>query len=169
MTAITNETRTVRDICNQFLAGRSTDDIASDLNTPRLHVGYVRNATGNRAALDRQRADISAYARAHGQDIDEWIEDDCSGNCDDRPGLDRLHALVAAGRVAEVLVYDMSRLSRNGRAAMGLHEELSVGTRATYVTLDPQPTPALMNIMNAVVAQDEAVLRRRPRGRPTLG
>ena len=54
MTTITNETRTVRDIYIQFLAGRSTEDIASDLTTPRLHVGYIRSATGNRAALDRQ-------------------------------------------------------------------------------------------------------------------
>jgi hypothetical protein len=161
MNAITNDTRTVRDIYSQSLAGRSNADIASDLNTPRLRVGYIRSATGNRAALDRQRADISAYARAHGQDVDEWIEDACcSGNRDDRPGLDRLRALVAAGCVAEVLVYDMTRLGRDSRV-LALYEELSAGTQVTCITPDPLSAPALMNEMNAVVTQYEALLRLR--------
>ncbi len=132
------------------MADRSTDDIAADLNTPRLRVGYVRSATGDQAALNRQRADISAHTRTHGQDIDEWFEDCTFGNRDDRPGLDRLRALVAAGRVAEVLVYDMTRLGRNGRAVVELHEELSASTRITCVALDP--LPALINEMNAVLA-----------------
>lgn len=62
MTDTTNHIRTKRDIYNQFLAGRSTDDIASNLNAPRLRLGHIHSATGDQAPLGRQPQATEATA-----------------------------------------------------------------------------------------------------------
>lgn len=54
-TRTVDETRTIMGIYNQFLSGRSTDDIASNLNALRLRVGHVHSATGDQAALNQQQ------------------------------------------------------------------------------------------------------------------
>lgn len=92
----------------------------------RLTIGYVRVSTQEQAdrgfSLDAQRERLAGYAIATGRDpINEFIADDgYSGGTLDRPGMQKLLALVRAGEVGCIIVSKLDRLSRSLRDVLDL-------------------------------------------------
>lgn len=102
-----------------------------------LTVAYCRVSTEEQAAdgfsIDGQADRLRAYAELH--DLGEVVvvsDPGWSGKNTDRPGLQRVLAMVEAGHLANVLVWRLDRLSRNlgdlilladtfGQAGVSLH------------------------------------------------
>jgi DNA invertase Pin-like site-specific DNA recombinase len=104
---------------------------------PMLNVAYCRVSTEEQAAegfsIDGQAEKLHAYAELHDLGPVMLIEDPGrSGKNLERPGLQQLLAMVEQGRVTNVLVWRLDRLSRNlsdlilladtfGKNDVGLH------------------------------------------------
>lgn len=102
-----------------------------------LTVAYCRVSTDEQAAdgfsIDGQADKLRAYAELHDLgDVTVVSDPGWSGKNTDRPGLQRVLAMVNAGHVANVLVWRLDRLSRNlgdlilladtfGQAGVSLH------------------------------------------------
>lgn len=102
-----------------------------------LTVAYCRVSTDEQAAdgfsIDGQADKLKAYADLHDLgDVLVVSDPGWSGKNTDRPGLQRVLAMVEAGHVANVLVWRLDRLSRNlgdlilladtfGQAGVSLH------------------------------------------------
>jgi len=92
----------------------------------RMVVGYVRVSTQEQAdrgfSLDAQRERLASYAIATARDpISEYIVDDgFSGGSLERPGMQRLLAMVQAGDVSAIIVTKLDRLSRSLRDVLNL-------------------------------------------------
>ena len=87
-------------------------------SNPRRVVGYVRlsRADDDSTSVPRQRQIITAAASARGWDLVEVVEDvdvSASKRRLDRPGLDRVRALVRDGAADTVLVWRLDRLARS--------------------------------------------------------
>jgi len=83
-----------------------------------LTVAYCRVSTDEQAedgySIDGQAEKLRTYAEFH--ELGELVvvsDPGWSGKNTDRPGLERLRGMVAAGHVAHVLVWRLDRLSRN--------------------------------------------------------
>lgn len=97
----------------------------TDLPGPLLErkaVVYVRQSdpaqVKNHTESRRRQYELVDLARGHGFRDVEVIDDDLGRTASgmmDRPGFDRLLALMYEGKVGAVLCFDASRLSRNGR------------------------------------------------------
>jgi hypothetical protein len=106
-------------------------------DTTLLTVAYVRVSTEDQAvegfSIQGQIDKLQAYATLHDLGVVTVIEDaGLSGKNTDRPGLQRVLAMVAEGHVSNVLVWRLDRLSRNlgdlvlladtfGQAGVALH------------------------------------------------
>src|SRR5580698_5011593 len=92
-------------------------------------VGYVRVSTDRQAeqgvSLEAQEAKIRAMATVQGADLDEVIVDGGeSAKSLNRPGLQRLLALINARKVQAVIVAKLDRLTRSVKDLGGLLELL---------------------------------------------
>jgi len=90
-------------------------------------VGYVRVSTERQVdfgvSLEAQEAKIRAMAIVRGGDLDEVIVDGGESAKDlNRPGVQRLLALVDAGKVDAVIVAKLDRLTRSVKDLCGLLE-----------------------------------------------
>jgi len=75
---------------------------------------YTRTAAANAERVVGQREAVEAYIAGKGLVVSGHYEDDgYSGNTADRPGLRRLMADVAAGKVGRVVVERLDRLARS--------------------------------------------------------
>lgn len=89
--------------------------------TKQRHIiGYVRVSTTEQAkegySLDAQEADIRAYCEKQGWTLKEVIrEEGVSGGTTDRPGLARLHEMIAKRQVSHVVIKSLDRMSRDIR------------------------------------------------------
>ena len=88
-------------------------------------IGYVRVSTDRQAelgvSLETQEAKMRAMATVQGADLGEVIVDGGeSAKSLNRPGLQRLMALVNAGKVEAVIVAKLDRLTRSVKALCGL-------------------------------------------------
>jgi DNA invertase Pin-like site-specific DNA recombinase len=87
-------------------------------------VGYVRVSTDRQAeqgvSLEVQEAKIRAMAIVQGTDLAEVIVE--SAKSLNRPGFQRLLALMSAGRVDAVIVAKLDRLTRSVKHLCGLLE-----------------------------------------------
>lgn len=88
----------------------------------RTAIVYVRQSTNAQVQTNlesqRRQYELVEAARRHGFKSVEVIDDDLGRSASgtvDRPGFDRLVALLCAGEVGAVLCLDASRLARNGR------------------------------------------------------
>src|ERR1700730_2877804 len=83
----------------------------------RLAVGYVRVSTDKQAehgvSLEAQSEKIRAMAVVQGVDVSEIIVDAETAKNLDRPGMERLLALVDAGKVQTVIIAKLDRLTRS--------------------------------------------------------
>ena len=80
-------------------------------------IGYVRVSTEDQAregiSLDNQESKIRAYADLNGFELVDVIKDEgLSGKTMDRPGMNRINAMIEAGEIEAVIVYKLDRLSR---------------------------------------------------------
>jgi DNA invertase Pin-like site-specific DNA recombinase len=90
-------------------------------------IGYVRVSTDRQAeqgvSLEAQEAKIRAMATVQGADLDEVIVDGGeSAKSLNGPGLQRLLALINAGKVQAVIVAKLDRLARSVKDLCGLLE-----------------------------------------------
>jgi len=90
-------------------------------------IGYVRVSTDRQAengvSLEAQEAKIRAMATVQGAELDEVIVDGGeSAKSLNRPGLQRLMALINAGKVQAVIVAKLDRLTRSVKDLCGLLE-----------------------------------------------
>ena len=75
---------------------------------------YCRSATPDAQAIAQQRTALRHYAEEQGFDTLIRYEDNgCSGSNLDRPAFTRLEQDIRDGKVARVLVKNISRLGRN--------------------------------------------------------
>jgi DNA invertase Pin-like site-specific DNA recombinase len=126
----------------------------------RSVVGYIRvSSAGQDYAYQRTAIDVAARARS--ESVSEWFGDVASGATLDRPELARLRAQLDAGRVRQLWVWRLDRLTRSGIAdtlASVEHvrrcgaELVSVADR---VALDGGPTGELVLAVLAWCAQME--------------
>src|SRR5215204_2506830 len=96
---------------------------------PRRVILYARVSTDEQArsgySLSQQLEALREHAAREGYEIlDEVTDPGKSGATLDRPGLDRVRDLVAAGGVAVVLAQDADRISREPIHRAFLDEEL---------------------------------------------
>src|ERR1700688_2244349 len=92
-----------------------------------LTIGYVRVSTDRQAeqgvSLEAQEAKIRAMGTVQGADLLEVIVDGGeSAKSLNRPGLQRLLALVNAGKIDAVIVAKLDRLTRSVKDLCGLLE-----------------------------------------------
>src|SRR4051812_43050358 len=85
---------------------------------PVLAIGYVRVSTDRQAdhgvSLEAQSARINAMATVQGAELMEVVVDGGESAKDmDRPGLQRILALVEARKVEAVIVAKLDRLTRS--------------------------------------------------------
>ena len=84
---------------------------------PKRAILYARVSTNEQAtsgySLSQQLEALRKYAAREGYEIiDEITDPGRTGATLDRPGLDRMRTLVAAGRVSVVLAQDRDRFAR---------------------------------------------------------
>jgi hypothetical protein len=90
-------------------------------------IGYVRVSTDRQAeqgvSLEAQEAKIRAMSTVQGAELAEVIVDGGeSAKSLNRPGLQRLLAMVSAGKVEAVIVAELDRLTRSVKDLCGLLE-----------------------------------------------
>ena len=87
-------------------------------------VAYVR-VSSRAQDLATQRSAIQKAAAGRGDAVSEWFAEKRSGKVLARPELDRLRALVRAGRIKKLYLYRLDRLTRSGiRDTFEVIEEL---------------------------------------------
>ena len=96
------------------------------------NIAYLRVSSRSQS-VEMQRAAIGRVAKARGQRIDRWLEEKRSAkSLTNRPVLAELRELVRLGKVHELYVYRLDRLTRSGiRDTFALIEEF----RARCVTI----------------------------------
>lgn len=107
-------------------------------------IGYIRVSTQGQAedgvSLTMQRQKIEAYCSLHDLDLAEVICDDgYSAKSLNRPGVQRLLALVDTGEAEAVIIYKLDRLSRRTRDVLDLvdrFEKAGVSFHSIQETLD---------------------------------
>jgi site-specific DNA recombinase len=92
-----------------------------------LTIGYVRVSTDRQAeqgvSLEAQEAKIRAMATVQGAELlDVIVDGGESAKSVNRPGLQRLMALVNGGKVQAVIVAKLDRLTRGVKDLCGLLE-----------------------------------------------
>ena len=100
-------------------------------------VGYVRVSTEGQAengvSLDMQRQKVEAYCHLHELDLIELITDDgYSAGSLDRPGMQRLLAMVDEGAVDAVVVYKLDRISRRTKHMLDLVDRFELANVAFH-------------------------------------
>jgi site-specific DNA recombinase len=88
---------------------------------------YARVSTRGQAdkgySLRQQMEALGTHADQRGYDVLEEVEDTISGSTLDRPGLNRVRELVAAGGVYVALAQDRDRLAREPAYIYFLRQE----------------------------------------------
>ncbi|HLN60111.1 MAG TPA: recombinase family protein, partial [Symbiobacteriaceae bacterium] len=86
---------------------------------PRKAAIYIRWSTddqGDGTTLEVQRRNCEMYVQSQGWHINPdliFVDEGWSGGNLDRPGLNRLRAMVRKGAIDVVVVFKLDRLSRN--------------------------------------------------------
>jgi site-specific DNA recombinase len=112
-----------------------------------LTIGYVRVSTDRQAekgvSLEAQEAKIRAMATVQGAELMEVIVDGGeSAKSMNRPGLQKLLAMVNAGKVQAVIVAKLDRLTRSVKDLCGLLELFEKGKVALISVAEALDTGA---------------------------
>lgn len=96
----------------------------------KLAIGYVRVASVSqaspRSALDAQIAQVRALAEGAGKELGEIVADSGESALNlERPGLLKVLAAVAEGRIDTVIVGDLDRLARDPEDLRRILDSLS--------------------------------------------
>jgi site-specific DNA recombinase len=136
-------------------------------------IGYVRVSTDRQAeqgvSLEVQEAKIRAMATVQGVDLDEVIIDggESAKNLK-RPGLERLLAMVNAGKVQAVIIAKFDRLTRSVKdlaALLELFEKKKVALVSVAESLDTGSAAGrlVITIMAAVSQWEREAIGERTR------
>ncbi|MBI4511494.1 MAG: recombinase family protein [Deltaproteobacteria bacterium] len=107
---------------------------------------YVRTATVDQQAAERQRNEALAVIRQHVADgwapLDPAYEDVGTSGLDaNRPALSRLLADVQAGRIDRVVVTDVARLGRSPRLLWELAQRFGArGVTVNFAVMQGPPS-----------------------------
>src|SRR5437867_11170364 len=136
-------------------------------------IGYVRVSTDKQAdhgvSLEAQEAKIRAMAVVQGGDIVELIVDGGESAKDlNRPGMERLLALVDQGRVQTVIIAKLDRLTRSVKDLAELLERFQkrgVSPVSVAESLDTGSAAGrlVINIMTAVSQWEREAIGERTR------
>src|SRR5215469_445208 len=136
-------------------------------------IGYVRVSTDRQAdlgvSLEAQEAKIRAMATVRGCELDEVIVDGGESAKDlKRPGVERLVALVEAGKVEALIVAKLDRLTRSVKdlcALLELFEKRKVALISVAESLDTGSAAGrlVMTIMGAVSQREREAIGERTR------
>lgn len=87
---------------------------------------YVRVSKGKGRGQDTasQLPDLKRWVEARGEPA-KWYTDRMTGKTMDRPGMDKLLADVAAGKVRTIVVWRLDRLGRTAKGLTALFEDLA--------------------------------------------
>lgn len=99
---------------------------------------YCRTATGG--AIQTQLQACQAFARQHGYLVPEsfvCLDDEYSGLRLERPGLQRLRALIRTRAIQAVIVADLARLSRTVSDQLLLADECDHAEVHVHAVLSP--------------------------------
>jgi site-specific DNA recombinase len=108
-------------------------------------VVYLRVSTEDQAemyGLPSQRHACQKLAADRGWAIVRELTDDTSGKYIDRPGLNEVRRMVAAGEADVVLIYSVDRLSRINIDVLTLYAELQKSAIVEFATENFPDTPA---------------------------
>ena len=119
-------------------------------------IGYARVSTDRQAehgvSLDAQEAKIRAMATVQGADLIEVVVDGGeSAKSLNRPGLQRIMALVNSGKVQAVIVAKLDRLTRSVKDLCGLLELLEKRKVALISVAESLDTGSVMHNANMVI------------------
>ena len=122
-------------------------------------------------SLDTQEAACTEYARKEGWTVvEEVLRDTASGFTLERPGMERVRALAASGKVDVILAHALDRLSRKQTHVAILVEEMEQhGVALRFVTEDFEDTATgqLLRSVKAFAAEfeREKIAERTMRGK----
>jgi DNA invertase Pin-like site-specific DNA recombinase len=110
------------------------------IKSPSRAIGYIRVSSLEQVedgeSLKRQEEQIRAYCKMKEIESVEVIADrGISGFKSNRPGFQRLVELCKAKEVSTVIVYDLSRLSRNVRTTLEFIEDIIVKNNLSLISL----------------------------------
>jgi DNA invertase Pin-like site-specific DNA recombinase len=137
-----------------------------------ITIGYIRVSTDRQAergvSLEAQEAKIRAMATVQGSHLQEIIVDGGeSAKTMNRPGLQRLLGLVAAGKVQAVVVAKLDRLTRSVKdlcSLLELFEKRKVALVSVAESLDTGSAAGLViTIMGAVSQWEREAIADRTR------
>src|ERR1700719_3070431 len=138
-----------------------------------LTIGYVRVSTDRQGehgvSLEAQEAKIRAMATVQGSDlIDVIVDGGESAKSLNRPGLQRLMALVNSGKVQAVIVAKLDRLTRSVKDLCGLlelFEKRKVALISVAEALDTRSAAGrlVITIMGAVSQWEREAIGERTR------
>ena len=142
------------------------------MNASPVPVALLVRVSTDRQDTARQTSELRAVAESKGWQVVEVVEETVSGRADDRPGLRRIEALAAGGKIKKVLVHEISRLTRRPSIAHVFVETLEGCGVSLYwhaqgiETLMPSgkrnPAAAIMLALMAEMARAETdTLRER--------
>ena len=142
------------------------------MNASPVPVALLVRVSTDRQDTARQTSELRAVAESKGWHVVEVVEETVSGRADDRPGLRRIEALAAGGKIKKVLVHEISRLTRRPSIAHVFVETLEGCGVSLYwhaqgiETLMPSgkrnPAAAIMLALMAEMARAETdTLRER--------
>jgi DNA invertase Pin-like site-specific DNA recombinase len=151
---------------------RKARTAASD--RPLRVVGYARlsKAHDSSTSIERQRKTIRALYKARGWTLVEIVEDEgvsATARGLDRPGLDRVRAMVAGGQVDAIVFWRLDRLARSVRDASNIAHEMREARVALVSCTEPfdtsTPSGQLMfDLLAAFAAFEAASIRERVLG-----
>lgn len=137
----------------------------------RVSTAEQANPGLNGGSLESQEARCRALCQARGLDVAHvYVDPGASGGSIERPGLNDLRAVVAAGEIAVVVVYAVDRLSRSQADTLALlreFEEHGAGLMAASQDFDTtSPAGRAMLGMLAVFAElQRAEIRERTKAK----
>lgn len=135
---------------------------------------YVRVSTEEQVrhghSLGAQEEDCRRRARSLGYRDDQVLlirEEGVSGEAVDRPGLNRLRDLVAAGGVRHVVMYDPDRFARNLSLQLIVTDEIvRAGAQLEFVNFEWRDTPEgrlFYSLRGAIAEYEKAKIKERTR------
>jgi DNA invertase Pin-like site-specific DNA recombinase len=132
---------------------------------------YARVSTADQE-YDRQIAEMQSYAKAQNYKVVNIYKEKLSGANTQRPELDAMLKAVVDGSINMVLVWDLSRLSRNAKESLEIIEALNLSCCCLHIkglninTLDKDCKPDMyatmfLQILSAVYEMERKSIRLR--------
>lgn len=117
-----------------------------------IYLRVSSDAQEDNYSLPTQEASCRRWAAENGHDVAGIYKDVSTGTNTQRPGLDRLHDDIRAGKVDAVIVHAMDRISRNPGDWAGLAAEWKERECSTFSVTQPVGDGPLADMMRYILA-----------------